>query len=462
MLRIGLGFILIGDTLVRLTDVEAFYSNQGWLPLSTLHHSFFDQYSWSLNAINGSVLWQVLLMILALVSAVCMILGFNTRCATLISWVLLVSIQNRNILVLQGGDDVLRIVLFWAMLMPLSRVWSVDALYAKNKVKEFNYDGIENLGYILLIFSMYFFSALLKYSPEWYSEGTALYYAFSLDQLSYPMSKLLYPHAQLLKILTFIVLGIELLVPILLLIPYKIQTLRVLFLICIWSLHLGIALTLQVGYFFLISIVITFALLPGQWLDDMQCKFKKILPLFTLSLKPKHIIELPKHWRIGLAAFGIMISLAWNIGNLIPYSPRVWSVLHPFGIPIGLNQNWGMFAPTVFKNDGWYIYRGYQDSTKVIDLLRPADTLSYEKPRYPVYQYKNAKWRKLGENLLNPAHKEVLLPFCLYQLFRHNDRHPEQKIKRLEVIYMQEVSQPNYIVPQPDTLNICNCQINEG
>jgi len=43
-----------------------------------------------------------------------------------ISWFLLISLQNRNPIVLQGGDILLRMLAFWAMFVPLNAYFSLD------------------------------------------------------------------------------------------------------------------------------------------------------------------------------------------------------------------------------------------------------------------------------------------------------------------------------------------------
>jgi hypothetical protein len=89
---------------------------------------------------------------------------------------------------LQGGDDMLRLLLFWAIFLPWGERYSIQ----KKSSYANHYFDWANIGYILLPVSVFFFSALLKTSPEWRTEGTALYYALSLDQIRMPGGTLLY------------------------------------------------------------------------------------------------------------------------------------------------------------------------------------------------------------------------------------------------------------------------------
>ena len=62
----------------------------------------------SLHLISGQTTIIALLFILHALSLLCLFLGYHTSTAALISWCLEMSLQNRNAMVLQGGDVVCR------------------------------------------------------------------------------------------------------------------------------------------------------------------------------------------------------------------------------------------------------------------------------------------------------------------------------------------------------------------
>jgi hypothetical protein len=115
-MRIWIAGIILTDLAIRASDLEAHYSNMGVLPLHVLFQYTWDPFYFSFHTLSG--LWQVqaLLFLLAAVVAFCLLLGYKTRAATIISWVLLVSLQNRNTLISQGGDDLLRMLLLGQIL----------------------------------------------------------------------------------------------------------------------------------------------------------------------------------------------------------------------------------------------------------------------------------------------------------------------------------------------------------
>src|SRR5690606_10376590 len=127
LLRIGLGALLLIDLYTRATDLEAHYANTGVLPLPALFSHEWNPYFFSFH--TGSGLWQVqaIFFLLAAFFAVCLLLGYKTRLATVLSWALLVSLHNRNPLILQGGDDLVRMLLFWSIFLPLGSFYSLDS-----------------------------------------------------------------------------------------------------------------------------------------------------------------------------------------------------------------------------------------------------------------------------------------------------------------------------------------------
>jgi len=110
--RIGLGALVIADLLLRSRSLTAFYTDYGVLP----RRAFFSDYSgnYSLHALSGEP-WAVgLLFALAGAFALALVVGYRTRLVTLVSWVLLVSLHARNPMVLNSGDTLLRMLLFWS------------------------------------------------------------------------------------------------------------------------------------------------------------------------------------------------------------------------------------------------------------------------------------------------------------------------------------------------------------
>lgn len=463
LMRIGIGIVLLMDVLIRATDLKAHYSNIGVLPLDALFRYAWNPWHISIHTISGAWQIQSILFAVAGLFAVFLILGWKTRITTIVCWFLLFSIQNRNPLILQGGDDLLRMTLFWGMFIPWGKFYSLDR-YSQEKDQSYHYFSVATAGYMLQVFSVYFFSALLKSSPEWRTEGTAIYYALSLDQIVFPLGKLIYNYPNLLKSMTLMVFYIEMLLPFLLFSPWFTKPLRILAITVLMLLHIGISSTLFVGLFFIIGMVTLFGLFPSSWMDRIDKKFKAIVlrldfylknvrSLLLLNQNPAFITNLSvkKNNLIkeSLLLFCIVYSLLWNFQTTHYNNFKIPAAMSWVGNLFRLDQCWGMFAPSVFKDDGWYILEGITADNKIIDLNRNGAPVSYKKPSSVVSLYKNDRWRKYGENYLFVSNNYMRPYYCDFMLQQWNDSHPDKKVVNLRVVYMKEVTLPDYKYSKP-------------
>ena len=127
--RIGIGALLLTDLGMRATDLTAHYTDDGIVPRSLLDDRLRDSWRWSWHMLNGSAAFQSALFLVAAFAAAALMVGFRTRFATVVSWLLLVSLHARNPFIVNAGDVLLRVVLFWSIFLPLGAVWSIDHRY---------------------------------------------------------------------------------------------------------------------------------------------------------------------------------------------------------------------------------------------------------------------------------------------------------------------------------------------
>ncbi|MGZ3883531.1 MAG: hypothetical protein ACXVPD_04900, partial [Bacteroidia bacterium] len=316
LMRIGIGLVIIADLVIRAQSIVAHYTDEGILPIHLLKEFYNKQVYYSLHTLSGALGWQVLLFILNAITAAAMTLGYRTRLTTVLSWLLLVSLQNRDPFIQQGGDDLLRLTLFFGMFMPWGICYSLDAK-RQPQIHSGYFFSAATVGYLLLIASVYFFSAMLKTSPEWRSEGTALYYVLSLDQLKIGMGYWLYQHPGLMKALTHVVFYIELLAPLLLLVPLKNFVWRGLGVLLILLLHTGIALNVYVGLFFVIGMTSALGLLPPGVMDRIDAMIGKVKPGLNNSFYKTPVCSgAVRYVKNTFLIFVIALCLMMNLGNL--------------------------------------------------------------------------------------------------------------------------------------------------
>jgi hypothetical protein len=273
LLRIGVGLTVLLDLLQRAQDIPAFYTDAGILPRLELFR--FSNMDWlvSIHLASGDLWFQIVLFIIAGIAALALIVGYRTRAAVILSWFLLISIQNRNPLILFGGDVVLRCTLFFMMFLPIAACWSFDRFFNRiPAVKKKTVADMATVGYIVQACALYIFAGLLKSGFDWHAGGTAIYYALSLDQFSTHFGRFLLNFPALLPLLTHAVLYYETFGTILFFIPWRnwiFRTIGVLGFIC---MQLGINISMRLGLFGMITITALFGLFPPEFWDVIVAK----------------------------------------------------------------------------------------------------------------------------------------------------------------------------------------------
>jgi hypothetical protein len=472
LMRVCLAVVIMLDLGVRLGDLEAFYANTGAVPLSMLYQHAWNDYYISIHAISG--LWQVqlLLFIIALFFAAMLLIGYRTRLFTVLSWFMMLSLHNRNTLILQGGDDLLRMTLFWGMFLPLGARYSCDSILGGKIYSGGTIVSVAWVAYILQICYIYSGSALLKGS-EWNTDFTAMYYVYGLDQIAYPITKHLFYHPSLLRILTMVAYYFELLVPLLFFIPFKHQWFRVAGVLLIILFHAVNSVTLFIGMFPLIGMATVTGMLPALAMDAIEeyavrlrtvirDSFAGIASLVQKLIPWRASVYTVPVWRervtTAMLVFLIIFVFDWNFSNLSFINSKLSNHFRFIGYTLRLDQNWGMFAPGVFKDDGWYVYEGTTMNGEKINLLDPAARLSYSKPASVVDMFKNDRWRKYSENLILNYNTFMRGYFANYYRRIWNEQHPERRIKAIELVYMSEFTLPAYRKEEPrkEVLWVCN------
>jgi predicted DCC family thiol-disulfide oxidoreductase YuxK len=272
-LRIGCAALIILDLLQRSTDLVAHYTDYGVVPRTLVMQHSSSRWYVSLHFMSGVWQMQALLFVLAALAAAALLVGYRTRLASILSWALFVSLCTRNPYVLQGGDMLLRVVLFWGMFLPWGAVYSVDRAWQDDSSAETpkRYVSLGTAAYAIQIVSMYWFTVLLKSGSQWWSEGSAVYYALSIDQLVTPIGKLLAELPQgALAFVTWKVAAFEIVGPFLLLMPLKKGKVRLYTTLCFIALQSAFLLSFFIGIFPVIGIISMFFFLPGMFWDRFE------------------------------------------------------------------------------------------------------------------------------------------------------------------------------------------------
>ena len=235
----------------------------------------------SLHMISGRPEVQLLLFAIAAFCAFCLLIGHRTRLFTVLSWLLLLSLQNRNTAILNAGDVLFRMLLFWSMFLPLGARGSVDAA-----MREPREDGPDEGGhrtwsvpafcFMAQVSIVYWATALLKTDPIWTEDRTAVWHALKLDYMALPLATLMreWPPG-LLELVARGTLLLEFWAPFLIWIPVFVGPLRLTACAVMIALHAGFTATLQLGLFSYVCGAMWLALLPPAAWDRLFARFRR-------------------------------------------------------------------------------------------------------------------------------------------------------------------------------------------
>ncbi len=268
LFRVVLAGVTAFDLLRRLADVRAFYTDFGVMPRAWLAQTG-DSWRLSLHMANGETWFQAAVIAAQAMLALMVLVGHRTRVATVLTFVLLGSLHNRNPMILIGGDNLLTCLWFWAMFLPIHARWSMDAALSTRPPPESNLHlSWASAALTLQVLYTCFFSAALKTGADGWLDGTAAWYALSLDRYATPLGVWLrdtLPWA--LAPLTWCVYFLEWLGPILALSPWLARPLRFVAMLLLMAMHLGFLLCFGLGHFPWAGAASLTVLLGGWWWD---------------------------------------------------------------------------------------------------------------------------------------------------------------------------------------------------
>lgn len=459
LIRILFSLLIITDLVIRSFFLEAHYADSGEFPIEALL-----KYSWkvsyfSLHILNGELLFQIFLFVINVIFALLLLIGFNTRLFTILCAVFLVSLHNRNPLLLQGGDTLFRCLMIWAIFIPWGNRFSVD--YYLNKQNYTASNKVFSLGaliFMLQVALVYFASTFYKNSPEWKENLTAVYYALSLEQFRYLLGHISYKFPDFMKILTFFVWWVEYLALFILFFPYRNHIFRIIGIVLVISLQFGLFLNMRLGLFPWISMAGVLIFIPTEFWSKFSVldkyfnkpfesiyKYFKHFPVINLGFFNNRKIIISVRTIISLILLFLLSYFAyWNYNDNRLKSLKVPEKYFLFTEFTRLDQKWNMFAPYPLKTTTWYSLKGTKISGEAVDIFRNGKEFTLDKPESIYRDYSNYRIRKLFSNLQEVKNRGYLKYYLNAKCRQWNTNNPENKITKIDFYVIKEKNDLNY------------------
>jgi HTTM domain len=255
LFRICFGLLALLWTLSLLPDLHSFFSGTGVLPR---------------RPADGSGVWdllpghETLLFVLLVAACVCLMLGLGTRLAAVVVFAGIVSFERRNPFVFNSGDGLIRVMALYLALAPSGAALSLDSLRrGPGRFWEQPLRAPWAWRLLQVQFSVLYVSAAwAKLRGGSWNDGTAVSYALRVADLHRFGAPHFLSHGVLASnLLTYGAVAIELALGVLV----WNRRLRPWVLAAGLLLHLGIELTIRVGFFSLALFVLYLVWLPPDW-----------------------------------------------------------------------------------------------------------------------------------------------------------------------------------------------------
>jgi len=281
LVRILAGVTVLATLLILFQDVAEFFTDDGIYPRSHWLRRSTNPYVVSVHVIRGEYWWQAFLFGVHGIFALMLMVGYKTRLASIVTWLLLLSLFHRTPPILHGGDTLLSLLLLWGALTPWGARLSVDG--ALNTVREIprRVTSIATAGLILQMPLVYLFTMFLKLKDDsWrFPDLSAVYYSLSPEFVT-PLGARLVANqpfwaTQAKTVFTMLAEGVG---PVLMFLPLLIFAapgvrrkwlgrLRWVAIGALTLMQFGLALTVSLGLFPLISTLGLLAALPESMWD---------------------------------------------------------------------------------------------------------------------------------------------------------------------------------------------------
>ncbi|MDY6766007.1 MAG: HTTM domain-containing protein [Candidatus Nanohaloarchaea archaeon] len=456
--RIGLGLLLLVDLALRARDLTAFYTDNGVLPRTALISQFGEPWQWSLHLVHGSAAAQAVLFTAAGVAAVALTVGYRTRLATVVSWLLLVSLHHRNPVVLNGGDDLLGLLLFWSMFLPLGARWAVDS---RSGASGDSVVSVATAALLLQPVMMYTVNAVMKMQGEAWLDGGALAAILSLEQFTVRLGPVLAQHRSVLMpflhVLDLLWVAMLAGAALLVLLPRHLRTpLLGLYV----GGHLFMAGIMRLGLFPFIAIVALLPFLPDTFWRRLPPRTAAVRRWWAAVLERLDAVTADRTpaapqarrvlWYGGQAVVLVflVLSLLWNVQSVSLNGSTADTVPDHMEWVVDTtrtDQYWIMFAPDPLRVDGWYVVPARLSDGQRVDLLHGGD-VSFQKPQNVAAAYPNERWRKYLLNLWRENYAGHRPYFAAYLCDRWERRHATG-VQNLTLYFMEQETHLNETEP---------------
>lgn len=247
--RIVLGLLLVADVVLRARTFPAMYTEAGAVPRE-LAIAVGPEYALSIFHLTTDPTIHGALFVAGGLVGLALTLGYYTRAMTVAAFVFAVSLDFHNPLVLSYADWLYRLLLFWAIFLPLGERFSIDAVHRERPALS-GVAGLAAAMVLVQVVFVYSMNALLKAQSTAWPSGEAAVLVFGLDEVTFLLGDVARRVPLALELGGTIWFALLLGAPILLVVRGR---LRFAYIVALALGHLAFAVTVRIGAFPYVSI----------------------------------------------------------------------------------------------------------------------------------------------------------------------------------------------------------------
>ncbi len=433
--RVFVGLLIVADILLRSRNFSFYYTDDGAMPQSLAMEMTPEGAFSVFFFVSDPTLIALLFVVYGLVG-IQLIVGYKTRIATILAFLLVISLDFHNPAVTSYADILFRLLLFWAIFLPLGERWSIDAVHRDRSPRD-SVTGVASALILGQMVYMYLYNGYHKVENELWLSGEATPLIMGLDDMTFLLAPYLREFPTLLQLggLTwFVMLLLSWLLIVLVGRP------RAMFAGTFVIAHASFAVTVRIGAFAFVAIAGLVLFFQTQFWDDLVTLARSVnleparLASKTATLE-RYVGRLPRleinHERYRRAKSGlysivliaIVVSLVAMV--VIPHTPLAAvdtveetsdGVDDTFSAFAVSQPDWTVFAPAPRTTDRYYVFAAMTDDRETIDIYNNR-SLSYDRPeeelqqQYDTYRerfYMNTVRRHASDNRAGGAHVHLL------------------------------------------------------
>ena len=366
---------------------------------------------------------MALVFVVHAVSAVALMVGYQTRLATIVCWFMAVSLHVRVTPFLKmGGDAFVACTLLFGVLLPLGARWSWDARHKVAEViAENRVVGMTTTAFILQICVVYWMTGWLKTGHTW-ADGTAVWYLLNLKPLTSPLAPLLAEQYWLMAPLTLASHALERWGAFVLFIPFFIPWCRLFAVVSFSLLHIGMGVFLYLGPYPIMCIAGWLALLPSEFWDRWLPKLRRSLrgesqneatAAAPAETNPRaHYLRNRVFEGVALILIShVLLYSGTRLGVLGLNRTSLPSIQIKLGRALDLNNSWSMMSPNPGNLNWWFLVDGIMESGEHVDPFHN-QSVSWERPENILESMRSWRWRLSVLGLLSvpdDPHRRIVL-----------------------------------------------------